>query len=349
MASSLAFGVLVVEMLYRTIDPFPYIARWEINTNQHGNLSQYDEILGWRGVPNRKERFVTVNRKVWIEHNRAGFRDIEHAKTSDKEAIVFLGDSFTWGFEVNFDEMFVNILRKRLPNYEIYNLAQRGYGTDQSLLVFKQWEYEGPLKWVLLLFSENDVTDNNSACCYEKFKPKYELQNGQLVLTNVPVPEDENWQKTGVHEDLSVSLAERLKYLVLQSQFLNDTIFRIESLFNNDSVLDDTNNNVKDDYLLTTEIIKALNVEVTNRGGALIIVAIPSKKQFLRHGHYKPYQMEVERICKELKIDFLDLSPCFKRTFLRTYYRFGMHWTNRGNEVAANAIYHYLARYVGRS
>ena len=120
-------------------------------------------MLGWSGVPSGIAPFVTPNSKTLLKNNRFGFRDIEHTEDSGKEAIVFLGDSFTGGYEVNFNEMFVNILRPKLPHYEIFNLSHRGHGTDQQLLTFKHWRYDGPIKLVVLMFSENDFRDNYAA------------------------------------------------------------------------------------------------------------------------------------------------------------------------------------------
>src|SRR5262252_3294345 len=116
-----------------------------------------------------------------VGDNGHGFRDIEHKDSGDKKpAIVFLGDSFTWGFEVESAQMFVNRLRDRLPGYEIFNLAHRGYGTDQEFLTFKQWSDNPPLKFVFLMFCENDVDDNNSSVRYDKPKPQYQLVEDKM-------------------------------------------------------------------------------------------------------------------------------------------------------------------------
>ncbi len=133
--------------------------------------------------------FVTRNNRVWLAHNQLGFRDIEHDESSsEKPAIAFLGDSFTWGYEVEFEEMFVNRLRGRFPGYDVYNLAHRGYGTDQAYLAFKNWETERPVALVVLMFSENDVGDNSTDFNYAKPKPKFVVEQDELILTGVPVP-----------------------------------------------------------------------------------------------------------------------------------------------------------------
>jgi len=115
-------ALAVAEAGYRVIDPFPYFPESEINRTEHGNLTEYHPLLGWRGVPGGRARFTTKNASVWLEHNAEGFRDVEPEERSpDKPAIVFLGDSFTWGYEVEFDELFVSLLRERREDFELFN------------------------------------------------------------------------------------------------------------------------------------------------------------------------------------------------------------------------------------
>ena len=75
----------MVELGYRILNPYPYFSDEEITKTEHGNLSEYDSLLGWKGVP------------------------------SGKPAIVFPEDSFGWGYEVEFDEISDNI-RKVEPD-----------------------------------------------------------------------------------------------------------------------------------------------------------------------------------------------------------------------------------------
>lgn len=99
-------------------------------------------------------------------------------------------------------------------------------------------------------------------------------------------------------------------------------------------------------YRLTKRIIRELRDIVVKRGGDFIIIAIPSKQQFMRNSNYIPYQWEVEKMCKDLAIDYFDLAPYFKKSFFRTYYRNEGHWNEFGNKVAAKAIYNYLKKNI---
>jgi hypothetical protein len=334
-------GFLLIELAYRLVDPFPYYPPWQINLTEHGNLSQYDAELGWKGVPNARELFVTHNAKVWLEHNGLGFRDVApEDRSPDKPAVVFLGDSFTWGFEGEFDDMFVNLIRRELAGYEIFNLAHRGYGTDQALLTFRRWQDTRPLERVVLMFSENDPEENNSDYEYSKPKPRFEMAEDELLLTGVPVPRTEGWRASRADGDERKNFVEFAAYLAYRSHFLHDLSHRVKGLFKEDIEWygDD------EDLELTHRILRELRDEVAGRGGRFAVVAIPSKLELMSIDGYVPYQSRLRPLCAELDIDYLDLGPALDSAWLGTYYRAGMHWNRRGHAVAATAILDLLSR-----
>ncbi len=343
---TLLFLFVFIEGYYRIFDPFPYFGPWEINQTEHGNLSRYDDVLGWSGVPHGKEELVMKNSKSLLRLNSLGFRDIEHT-SAKKPAIVFLGDSFTWGFEVEFEDMFVNMLRKKMPDVDVYNLAHRGYGTDQELLTFRRWDYRGDLRLVVLMFCENDFRNNSRTVEYEKQKPMFELRDGVLTLTNVPVPSDEKWQqrKSGTRE--AVPLKERIMWALFRSHFLHDIYYRIELMQETPNaeipqVKKADHPVMRESHSLTTQIISELNKEVQERGGRLVVVAIPSKEHLSNEEESTSYRTRVKTMCRDLKIGYLDLWPYFKRAHARLYFRLDGHTNRSGNAVIMKAIYRYL-------
>lgn len=347
LCGTLLFCFLFIEIGYRVLDPFPFIPSGEKNRTEHGNLSMHDPQLGWKGVPEAKAELVTGNSRVWLAHNKYGFRDIEHEDSSDnKPAIVFLGDSFTWGFEVEFGEMFVNKLRDRLPSYELFNLAHRGYGTDQELLTFARWRDNRSLKLVVLMFSENDVDDNNYSVRNFKPKPHYQLVENRLVLTGVPVPKTEDWARSPPSEVAWESWRMKVTNIFLRSHFIHDIYFRY-NLFrssNKDNAIQKDGKEA--DLTLTARILEELKKEVETRGAKLVVFFIPSKREIERLDDSLPYQIAIADLCRRRGIEYVDLASDLKKTWYRTYYRNGGHWNSRGNQVAAEAIYTYLTRDV---
>jgi hypothetical protein len=344
---SVIFTLLVIETGYRLFDPFPFIGPEEITAAEHGSLIQYDSELGWKGVPGGSTELITENTRIRLEHNSQGFRDIEHGESSrSKPAIIFLGDSFMEGYEVSFEEMFVNRLRSRLKDHTIINLGLRGYGTDQQLITFRNYSYDGPLEWVVLMFSDNDVDDNNSNVRYAKFKPMYRLVQGRLELTGVPVPRSRAWTAGRRGRSPHLETGERLRRLFLRVHFINDVLFRY-NLRRHPRVIPMTP--FSDwDLTLTAGILRELKREVGSRGAELTVVTVPSKIEIDKLNDWPPYQTSIAELCLTLDIDYLDLSPDFRRAWLRTYYRHGGHWNARGHRIATVAIARHLKQRLGR-
>jgi hypothetical protein len=89
---------------------------------------------------------------------------------------------------------------------------------------------------------------------------------------------------------------------------------------------------------VTRALLAEIRDESERRGSALVIFAIPSKGQFYQGEAHHPCQRCIEALCRELRIEYHDLAPALEASRLRTYFRFGKHWTPRGHAVAAAAI-----------
>jgi len=60
---------------------------------------RYDDQLGWFPKAN-DELTYTGSRKIHIAHNDRGFRDLDHDAQKTRPRLIFLGDSFVWGYDV---------------------------------------------------------------------------------------------------------------------------------------------------------------------------------------------------------------------------------------------------------
>ena len=170
---SLGLGEIVMRCVYT---PPPLYT--ERNT-----LYRYDPELGWFPIP----LLQGTCRNVRVRHNAMGFRDREHPDES-KKALVVLGDSFVYGYDVEQNQVFTHLLQERLPEWNVYNLGVSGYGTDQELLLLQKYSARLNPKIVLLLFNGNDWQDNGTNKRYGYFKPFYTFENNHLQLQGVPVP-----------------------------------------------------------------------------------------------------------------------------------------------------------------
>jgi len=152
---------------------------------------QYDRLFGWFPIPNSRLTF-SANRTVSVVHNSRGFRDPEPT-FDDRPGILFLGDSFVWGFNVEATDRFTEKLRARHPEWQIYNFGVSGYSTGQEYLLLQQHFEEYHPRVVFLVFcTENDDRGNCSNTSSGRYyKPYFRSGPQGLTLSGVPVPHSE--------------------------------------------------------------------------------------------------------------------------------------------------------------
>lgn len=145
------------ELILRTIDLRELRDSYEPG---RALLFQHDAELGWAPIPNASAPF-TGTRTVTVRNNSLGLRDVEPG-AARKPTVLFVGDSFVWGYDVEANERFTDLLRAQLPSVRIVNAGVPGYGTDQEyLLLARIWRTIEP-DAVALIISDNDRADNST-------------------------------------------------------------------------------------------------------------------------------------------------------------------------------------------
>ncbi len=142
---------------------------------------QYDEVLGWRLVPNRTGLFQGTGFNVLVEQSEQGLRDRTYPYTRDagRRRILVLGDSVVWCWGVEMKDCFTEILETELPMTDVIAAGAPGYGTAQELLLYEQELVRFQPDLTLLVFVSNDPSDNIA----RQNRPVFELHEGELVLS----------------------------------------------------------------------------------------------------------------------------------------------------------------------
>jgi lysophospholipase L1-like esterase len=150
-----------------------------------------DDVLGWRGRPNVRHRYMDVfspvdseddrrvlvrrflpwvprsleNNPVWeVVLNSEGFRDAEFPSTKDPSTlrILCLGDSWTFGANVGQDDSYParleKLLHERYPGrpFEVLNLGVLGYASYNGLKMMQTRARELEPDLVVLAFAMNE-------------------------------------------------------------------------------------------------------------------------------------------------------------------------------------------------
>jgi lysophospholipase L1-like esterase len=178
---------------------------------------KYDALLGWAHQPGQEGVFETPQFRTNVRINENGLRDRFHSykRQGDIKRILVLGDSFAWGYGVEESERFSQLLEKSL-DVEVINAGVSGYSTDQELLWYKNEGIKYETDLVILVLAGNDVGDNERQIVSTiYYKPKFVLEDDQLVLTGYPAP------KTGPKGMFVYSLSKRsaLAYFMVQRYF----------------------------------------------------------------------------------------------------------------------------------
>ena len=279
--------------------------RLKVDQDERSLLYRYDPHLGWFPKANSQQTFVG-SRPIHVEHNGRGFRDAEH-RVGTNPRIVFLGDSFVWGYDVERVERFSEKLSRKLPNWAVYNLGVSGYGTDQEYLLLKQeYDFYHPQIVFLIFCTDNDEDDNSRNERYGGyFKPYFEVQDGRVQLRGTPVPKTEKHFFQN-HPTLTqwywVRLLARVYFALTTPPHLN---------LNNP----------------TTDILLHMQRFVHGRGGLFLV------------GLQTPH-LKLATFLQEMKIPYID----FGAARAHTYPTMGHHWTPEGHTLVSDLTYEFLTK-----
>jgi hypothetical protein len=152
---------------------------------------RYDELLGWSHRPGASgvHRHPDFAARVAISSQGLRDRVYPEARVAGLCRMLVVGDSFTWGFGVQQDEIWHERIEARHPDWEILNAGVAGYATDQELLYLEQRGLALRPDAVLLLFHPNDLLENAEHATSGYYKPYFERRtDGALELRQVPVP-----------------------------------------------------------------------------------------------------------------------------------------------------------------
>ena len=119
---------------------YPFSGSW---TPSETALARFDDTLGWsyREGLTATQPFGRQRRMVTMYFDSAGIRvdGPVHVFSRTKPSILFIGDSFTFGHGVAYEEAFPARVEQLLGGQvQSVNLGVQGYGTDQSLLALRR-------------------------------------------------------------------------------------------------------------------------------------------------------------------------------------------------------------------
>jgi lysophospholipase L1-like esterase len=156
---------------------------------------EYDSLYGWHNIPNATGRIVSDEYAHDIHYNERSMRGpvLPYGKPAGTYRVVLVGDSFVDGYTEETGDRVSEVLERGLEagtglEVDVIALGTAGYSTDQELLWLENEGLRYQPDVVVLMFHPNDVWYNATNSYWRGGKPRFVLDAGELVLTNVPVP-----------------------------------------------------------------------------------------------------------------------------------------------------------------
>jgi hypothetical protein len=186
---ALEFGVRVVENAWITSLPNFVLESRKVQAARNESRSADDPILGYVPRPNYSAAGINID--------AAGFR--RSAAMADGDAILAVGDSFTFGEEVRDDETWPAHLQ-RLLGRRVVNAGVSGYGFDQIVMRAERIVPDMHPSAIVVSFIADDIRRTEMRRQWSAEKPYFDLQDGALVLRNVPVVQPDPTTSLGFFE-----------------------------------------------------------------------------------------------------------------------------------------------------
>ncbi len=312
-----------------------------------------DKDIGYTNTPNMNLRWTGGEFDFSARTNALGFRDYPFKKDGRK-VVLALGDSFCWGFGVDFEKIYLTILEKSVGT-RILKAGVCGYGTLHAEELLKKIGPQIQPDIVMLnFFIGNDFYENTG------------VRN--LTVVDGRFREVPPRTSSFVHKAITM-LRGRLRLVEFAISKIKSSpplfgFVRRLGLAGNDLIGEmdlytaTENPQVTGAYAVTKKIIVKLNRSANSIGAKLVVVLIPTKNQVdperfeneLRRMGLDPAGYDLDRpnrllkkTLDELGIESLDLLPGFRanrksKPDVELYFTVDKHWTESGHQLAARLI-----------
>lgn len=290
-----------------------------------------DPYLPYKPIPNSS---ITVNNSEFTctyKHNEMGFRDYFHPieNINNKYRILSLGDSYTYGVGVTYDEMFLSILEKKLnqthnDSIEVIKAGIPRYFPEPEKLLLKHYGIQYNPDLVLVHFTYNDIIDTKFG-----IDAITAGKDGYLVNT-----EGRHWGVFGeiaqffyynsqlfrtIMKSTSLMILERLKSKVIEEE--GEHLW--EEIFS--------------EYRQIIKLAQSINAKV-------VFVYVPMKG--VSTSAHENSIKKLEAFCVDEKANFIRFTEKFIANEKELYFQRDWHFNKKGNVFFAEHLYLELKHFI---
>jgi hypothetical protein len=264
--------------------------------------TQYDRELGWVSLPNVYLPNMYGPGK-FLRTNSQRFRntvDFARTVTPGRTRIICSGDSFTFGFGVDNEHTWPQLLASQAPSIETVNMGQGGYGADQAYLWYKRdgAAMDHDIQILALIYPDLYRMQHSAFNGYGK--PLLGVENDRVVATNVPVPRSmQVWAPRLVRVENALSRLAVI-HLIRSALKLNATGLLAESDERNEQTAN-VLSHMLDDLLAMNQA----------RGSVFVLVYLPVREELPS----KPgvWRHILAQYARRRRVVYIDLTDDFRR------------------------------------
>ena len=268
----------------------------------------------------------------------------------DKELhIIFMGDSYVEGLQVNDNNTFTGLIQKKLckDGIKIHNLGVSGYS---PILSYAQLLYQAKNNNKLLISKDshiihvlfnNDISEDNS---YSKLAKT--IKDGEDIITVVDSKKNISVLKRLSRRSYLIRFLRRFQLTILE-EFKKDKKTIDDKIKNNKKFTRNDACKIKNDELINTqEYINKIKEFALSKGSKYSLTAIPydSRRSHevkrLAKNNYSCFK----NIAKNLDLPFIESPNGLFKEPSKYYFNQDIHLNVAGNSLFANEIIRYLKK-----
>lgn len=303
--------------------------------------TEYHPQLGWYHQSNKEVHLKKRGVDATVHTNSVGFRGLREYtlnKPENLRRVMVLGDSFTFGFGVEDDEVFTARLESKFNDLEVLNLGVPGYGLDQMLVAYreigKRYETDDV---VIAIFPDDFWRATRAFADSGHAKPYFTIQpDGKLLLNNVPVPQQ---YELKVNQFPDIVHYSKWQKFLRKSILYRKTAKGLKRLGKNIGLVDPS---TELEWVLGKAILDELVSEIKARDQNPILMIVPPDR-WANSDRKTSLRKSLLRYADRKQLPMLDLTPVFQQKVresdLQSYYIEGDgHWTPLGHQLAADKL-----------
>ncbi len=310
-----------------------------------------DDLLGWTVGPARRSNdglYASSSEGI-----RSAHPGVSYTHRAPSHRIALVGDSFTFGLEVPFEDTWGAHLERALgPQVQVLNFGVDGYGVDQAYLRYQRDVRPWRPDLVILGIINHDLYRSLAVYSFLSFpdwgfpfaKPRFIANPDKLLLVNTPLPAPEV-----IFANRSIT---DLPYLQYEPGYHADDwqwrplhqFFLARFLLSRFPRAYDFDADATDETLISMnrEILLAFIKLARIEGSTPLIVYFPSRGDFKGEQFRLEKRWEKDRVLAELRarqIEYTDLTACLSRLSPTELFLEGRpHYSAAGNRAVVECL-----------